>query len=113
MMINETLKMLRSIYGMTGRELAQYLEISASYLSEIENGKKAPAFNLLEKYSDVFDLKLSTLILFTEEQNSIVHEATAKTKTRDLLFRFMKFIDNRVTSGDCNENEQDSNSVSD
>ena len=92
MMINETLKMLRTINGMTGKELADRLIISTSYLSEIENGRKAPSLELLEKYSAIFDVRLSTLILFTEEMQD-ENKASVKMKTRDKLFQFMKFLE--------------------
>ena len=112
MKINETLKMLRSIYGLTGKELAKSLQISTSYLSEIENGKKSPSLDLLEKYSTVFDIKLSTLILFTEEQSNNNFYTTAKTKTRDTLFRFIKFLDSIQSTEARSENEQETNSIS-
>ena len=88
---------------MTGKDLAVNLGISASYLSEIENGRKAPALDLLEKYSDVFKVKLSTLILFTEELQSHQSKASPKIKTRDMLFRFMKFLDKRNETGEAND----------
>lgn len=67
MKIGETLRSLRNIYGYSGKELSEKLEISTGYLSEIENNKKSPSLNVLEKYSKVFNLKLSTLILLAEE----------------------------------------------
>lgn len=67
MRIGETLKSLRNIYGYSGKELSEKIEISAGYLSEIENNKKSPSLNVLERYSKVFDLKLSTLILLAEK----------------------------------------------
>lgn len=109
-MINETLKMLRTINGVTGKELSTELGISASYLSEIENGKKAPPFDLLERYAKYFKVKLSTLVLFAEEQEDNQVKVSAKTKTRDTLFRFMKFLD-KIETGDTND--ESSPSVSD
>ena len=106
MMINETLKMLRTINGVTGKQLAGDLGISASYLSEIETGRKIPALDLLEKYSVVFKVKLSTLILFTEEMQSNQTKESPKTRTRDLLFRFMKFLDDIETGDENDENSQ-------
>lgn len=67
MKIGQTLKSLRNIYGYSGKELSEKIEISPGYLSEIENNKKKPSFNILEKYSETFNLKLSTLILLAEE----------------------------------------------
>ena len=42
------------------------LGISNSYLSEIESGKKSPSLELLDKYSDIFNIPVSSLILFSE-----------------------------------------------
>ena len=93
MMISETLKMLRIINGMTGKDLSKNLGISASYLSEIENGKKDPAMYLLEKYSDMFEIKLSSLLLFIEELQADQAKKSSKIKTKDMFFRFMWFLD--------------------
>ncbi len=66
-MIGEALRLIRVFYGYKAIELAKKLEISQSYLSEIENGKKEPNLELLRKYSKIFNLKVSTLLFFSEE----------------------------------------------
>lgn len=98
MMINETLRLLRTINGVTGKELAANLGISTSYLSEIENGKKIPGLDLLEKYSTAFKVKLSTIILFSEEIQIDKSKSPVKMQKRDMLFRFVKFIENAEAS---------------
>lgn len=70
MNIGDTLKKLRMIYGFNAKEMSQQLSISASYLSEIENNRKTPTMDLLQKYSAVFDIKLSSLLLFSEEYSN-------------------------------------------
>ena len=65
-MIGETLKRTRNIYGITANKMSLKLGISASYLSEIENEKKQPSIELLEKYADIYGIKLSSLILLSE-----------------------------------------------
>ena len=100
-MIGEALKMFRNIHGYKAKELADLLEISPSYLSEIENGKKkSPSYELLEKYADVFDVKLSTLILFTEEYNQNKVTDKAKMGVRKALFNFLKRLDGGGTDED-------------
>lgn len=42
------------------------MELSQSYVSELENNKKQPTMDVLEKYAKVFDMKKSTLLLFAE-----------------------------------------------
>ena len=65
-MIGDILKRTRTIYGYKASELSELLGISKSYLSEIENNKKQPSLELLEKYSKIYDMKLSSLILLSE-----------------------------------------------
>ena len=66
-MLGNTLKRLRGIYGYSAKEMSELLGISSSYLSEIENGKKKVSMDLLERYSELFDLRVSTLMRFSED----------------------------------------------
>lgn len=68
-MYGTSLKRLRLIYGYKAKELSKLLEITPGYLSEIENNKKNPSLDLLSKYSEVFDIKLSQLIKLSEDLN--------------------------------------------
>lgn len=42
-MIGDILKRTRTIYGYKASEMSEMLQISKSYLSEIENNKKQPS----------------------------------------------------------------------
>lgn len=66
-MIGEVLQRMRKIYGYKAIEMSEKLGISNSYLSEIENNKKKPSLELLEVYSNVFEIKVSSLILMSEK----------------------------------------------
>ena len=65
-MIGDVLKRIRIIYGYKASEMSSELGISASYLSEIENNKKQPSLELLQKYADIYGIRLSSLILLSE-----------------------------------------------
>lgn len=65
-MINRALKTIRQFHGLTQAELALKLDMSKSYLSEIESGKKSVGYELLEKYSELFDVPVSSLVFFSE-----------------------------------------------
>ena len=65
-MIHRALKTIRLFHSLTQAELAKKLELSKSYLSEIESGKKPVGFELLEKYSSIFDIPVSSLVFFSE-----------------------------------------------
>lgn len=66
-MLGNTLKRLRGIYGYSAKEMSELLGISSSYLSEIENGKKIVSMDLLECYSELLGLRVSTLVRFSED----------------------------------------------
>ncbi|OBT09909.1 transcriptional regulator [Shewanella sp. UCD-FRSSP16_17] len=65
-MINKALKIIRQFHERKQTDLAKELGISKSYLSEIESGKKPITFELLNKYSDIFDIPVSSLVFFSE-----------------------------------------------
>ena len=65
-MIHQALKKIREFHNIKQSELSMRLGISNSYLSEIESGKKSPSLELLDKYSDIFNIPVSSLILFSE-----------------------------------------------
>lgn len=66
-MLHEALRLLRVFHELTQAELGSELSISTSYLSELEKGKKQPSLDILSKYSDVFGIPMSSLMLFSEE----------------------------------------------
>lgn len=65
-MLNEALRLVRVFHDMSQSQLAEKLEISKSYLSEIESGKKSPSLDILDKYSAIFDIPVSSILLFSE-----------------------------------------------
>ena len=83
-MIGDTLKRTRMIYGYKASEMSELLQISKSYLSEIENNKKQPSLKLLEKYSEIYGIKLSSLILLSEN-----YEEANKSNKGDKFIRNM------------------------
>lgn len=78
MNIGELMKKIRLIYGFTAVYVSQMLNISASYLSEIEHNKRTPSIELLQAFADLCDLKLSMLILIAEEYSHMRKNDTAE-----------------------------------
>lgn len=78
-MINRALKIIRQYHKMKQTELSEKLGISKSYLSEIESGKKPISYNLLEKYSAIFNIETSSLVFFSE---SLIHKNKLSEKFR-------------------------------
>lgn len=69
-MINRALKAIREFHGLSQAELAGQFDMSKSYLSEIETGKKSVGFDLLEKYATTFDIPVSSLVFFSEHMGN-------------------------------------------
>ena len=65
-MIHKALKTIREFHGIKQVELASTLDISRSYLCEIEAGTKNVSLSLLDKYSDAFNIPVSSLMFFSE-----------------------------------------------
>lgn len=76
--INEALRLMRVYHDLTQTELSERLQLSKSYLSELESGKKQPTLEVLKKYSDLFDVPVSSLLFFSENINSDENNMTAK-----------------------------------
>ena len=86
-MIGDILKRTRTIYGYKASELSELLGISKSYLSEIEQ--------LLKKYSEIYDMKLSSLILLSENYE----EASKNNKSDKFIRNMMIKLIEKMTPG--------------
>ncbi|MCC6075377.1 helix-turn-helix domain-containing protein [Pseudomonas sp. GCM10022188] len=69
-MLNQALRLIRTFYDVSQSELSASLGISNSYLSEIESGKKQPTIEILKKYSEQFEIPLSSIMFFSETLDS-------------------------------------------
>ena len=77
-MIGESLRLLRIFNNYTTVELSEKVKVSQSYISEIENGKKQPTLQVIEKYANVFNMKPSTILLFSEALDEDSHNKSGK-----------------------------------
>jgi transcriptional regulator with XRE-family HTH domain len=78
-MIHQALKLTREFHRMKQVDLAKKLDISTSYLSEIESGKKPVSVETIENYARVFGVPASTFFLFEEQ---VVTPVDARRKLR-------------------------------
>lgn len=93
-MLNEALRLLRVFHDMKSIELAKELEISNSYLSEIEKGKKTPSVDIINKYSRIFSIKSSSILFFSEKMESDSFKSKAKNAIRNKMIFFLQCIEN-------------------
>lgn len=79
-MLHRALKIVRIFHDLSQKELSSLLNISRSHISEIESGKNRPSYDLLEKYSEVFEVPVSNLIFFSEHVENIDDVEISKFK---------------------------------
>lgn len=92
-MLGESLKQLRLFYGVKQKDLAQRLSVSQSYLSEIENETKHNIpLNLLDKYSQIFDIEPSSLLLFSERMHEGAGNLRINRNAARKILNIMKWI---------------------
>ncbi|MCA9422172.1 MAG: helix-turn-helix transcriptional regulator [Nitrospira sp.] len=89
-MLNEALRLIRVFHDLNQKDLADKLGISNSYLSEIESGKKTPTLEVIEKYSEVFNMPSSSILFFSENLDS--GEKSEKTK-KSISNKVIKILD--------------------
>jgi len=65
-MFGQALKLLRRYQGLNQTALAKKLDVSRSYISELENGNKTPSLDLLNRYANIFNIPVSSLVFFAE-----------------------------------------------
>jgi transcriptional regulator with XRE-family HTH domain len=87
---------MRTYHQLKQVQLAERLNISSSYLSEIENGNKQPSLEILQGYSRIFSLPVSSILLFSEQ--ILDGDRTAlRTKIRvasaDKILKILEWLD--------------------
>lgn len=92
-MLHEALKLFRISHKLSQKDLAQKLGISRSYLSEIESGKKTPTLALLERYGQVFEVPVSSILLLAE--NFVYQPQTRDIAASDKVLPLLNFLAER------------------
>lgn len=91
--MGEALRLLRIFNGYKSAELAEMLGLSQSYVSELENNKKQPTMDVLDKYAKVFDMKKSTLLLFAESLESDSANMDKKQRVARAGMKLLKILE--------------------
>ena len=91
-MINEALRLIRIFHNINQSKFAEELDISRSYLCEIESGKKSPSIELVEKYSHIFNIPTSSLFIFSERLADRSFKEAARVKIAKKIVNIMNWI---------------------
>ena len=91
-MISRALRLVRVFHRLKQTDLAARLDISNSYLSEIESGAKSPSVELLGRYSKVFGIPVSTLLLFSERLNEKKFSERVRAQAGRKILRMLEWV---------------------
>ena len=72
--LGNVLRQLRMARELSVKNLAERMGVSSTYISEVESNNKNPSLDMLNKYSDALEVKLSTIMAFNEEGEQIDYD---------------------------------------
>jgi transcriptional regulator with XRE-family HTH domain len=114
-MFDRALKAVRQYHRLSQSDLADRLEISRSYVNELEKGKKEPSIDVLRKYSEYFRIPVSSLMLFAENSSN-EKASSVRTFAADKVLRILEWLsedldDNNVKRASAKERKNSPGTV--
>ena len=91
-MLNEALRLVRVYHDMSKAELARELGFSRSFVTELESGSKKVTLDTLERYSQYFDIPVSSLMLFAERTRDADFSERARTFVADKALKMLDWV---------------------
>ncbi|WP_413989693.1 helix-turn-helix transcriptional regulator [Labrys okinawensis] len=99
-MMNEALRLIRVFHDMKQAEAAKALGVSASYLSEVEKGKKKATLELIEKYAETYRIPASSILYFSENMGQARAVETTRTAVASKIIKLMQFLETKSERAD-------------
>ncbi len=84
--------MARLYWGYNQAELAEMLGVSQSVISEVENASKSVSMDLLERYANALNVRMSNLLFFAEELEATPNATRGKTIIATKVLEFLDGI---------------------
>ncbi len=84
---------LRKMHMLSQKDLAAYLNVTPTQISDIENGKTAPSFQRAIMLAKFFNISLDYLAGISENLVITKNEAIFDTLTHDQQMRVLGYID--------------------
>ena len=94
-MLNQALRLIRIFHDVSQKDMAGRLQIAPSYLSEIEGGKNEPTLLLLKRYSEEFNIPMSSILFFSEHMEDGVAAGRVRTAISGKVLKLLDFIATR------------------
>lgn len=84
--LGKVLRLLKIARGFSSKELAEKMNVSSTFISEVESDSKKPSLEMLSKYATALEIRCSTILYFDEEMSG------KKYKYTQLLYEILKRI---------------------
>lgn len=91
-MLNKALRLVRVYHDLSQVDTAERLGLSKSYVSEIEKGSKNVSMATLQKYSDAFDIPMSSLLLFAEKVEGAGKSENVRVFVADKAVKMLDWV---------------------
>lgn len=92
-MVHKALKLIRKYHNHSIQQAAELLGVSVSHISEVEREKKTPSLGLLQKYSEAFDLPLSSIMFFAENQGESKRTEKLRKSISGKAIKLLEWVD--------------------
>lgn len=100
-MYDRALKLIRQYHRLSQAELANALNLSRSFVSELEKpGGKKPSIDVLERYASFFKIPISSLLLFAERSETPKLGDGPRVFAADKVLRMLEWLE-ETSSDDC------------
>ncbi len=88
-MVGKTIKFLRMAKGLTQSEIAQQLNVTANYISLIENDRREPSISFLKDLAEILDVPVGLFFLDSDMSRKDVSpkERALLMRIRDLMLQ--------------------------
>ena len=90
-MFDRALKTVRQFHRLNQSDLATKIDLSRSYINELESGRKQPSLDVLNRYSVAFSIPVSSLMLFAERAEDKALEGT-RVFVADKVLKMLEWI---------------------
>lgn len=94
-MLGEALRLIRVYHDLKQKDAAEKLKVSTSYLSELEKGRKTPTLDLIRRYSEEFDIPVSSIMFFAETVEAGGTYEKARSFVVGKMIGLMQFLEAR------------------
>lgn len=85
MNLGNAIKLCRTQRNMSQADLAKLSEMSISYLSLLERGKRDPAFSTVEKIAKALDVPISILVFLAADKDKLTELSPETAEKLSLL----------------------------